>query len=73
MPAVDRAPQVAEYLLEAEDLGTDAEVLDQLCRRWPGLTVQEALRGSEIALELSAATVCELQAQIADCTWAPTE
>ena len=61
---VDRAAEVARYLLEADPLpNDDHDVLRVLCRRWPGLTKGEALRGCEIAEELSDVTVRELEAQ----------
>ena len=54
---VDRAAEVARYLLEADPLpDDDHDVLRVLRRRWPGLTKDEALRGCEIAEEMSEAT-----------------
>lgn len=57
---IDRAPQVAAYLVERWDDGAGPNALwHELQQRWPGLTREEATRGAHIAAELMAATIAE--------------
>lgn len=57
---IDRAPQVAAYLVERWDDGAGPNALwQELRERWPGLTREEATRGAHIAAELMAATIAE--------------
>ena len=61
----DRAPQVAAYLVERQDLASDAQgLLADIARRWPGLTVEETIRSMRIAEEILAGTIVERMASL---------
>lgn len=57
---IDHAPQVAAFLVERHDPVERPEGLwAEMCRRWPGLTVEEGERGAQIASEILAGTIAE--------------